>query len=203
MLMYFPRTVAAIARHSLKANDKHNPGEPLHWARHKSTDQLNTALRHIMDHKMGVLTDGEYDNLVAAAWRICAACEIYLEMKDGIDAVGAWTEARAVRCPQHNTVPKPELKSISDIVAASRHIGGSLGEWNPSDNCNCETCRSWRNPVAMTFRPFDPDPLEETQPLLPLPVSDIHSEHCFLHPHHIGPCPEGPTMSLDDLRLRS
>ena len=39
VLRYFPDAIAAVAELSRIGNDQHNPGEPLHWAREKSTDE--------------------------------------------------------------------------------------------------------------------------------------------------------------------
>lgn len=80
VLMYFPDAIAAVAAVSLAGNRQHNPGEPLHWAREKSTDQFNTAVRHMMDHGMGnsTDTDGTY-HLAKAAWRILAALQLAIE----------------------------------------------------------------------------------------------------------------------------
>jgi len=79
-LMYFPDAVAAVARVSKKGNDQHNPGQPLHWAREKSTDQMDTATRHMMDHGTGVTldSDGEY-HLAKAMWRIAAELQLTIE----------------------------------------------------------------------------------------------------------------------------
>lgn len=80
---YFPKALVAIVRVCVAGNKQHNkdldPAD-IHWARGKSTDQLNTALRHIMDHgTMGPLDDdGEY-HLAKAAWRIKAALELQIE----------------------------------------------------------------------------------------------------------------------------
>lgn len=46
---YFPAALAGIAATSKAGNDKHNPGEPLHHARGKSTDHGDCILRHLMD----------------------------------------------------------------------------------------------------------------------------------------------------------
>ena len=43
VLMYFPDAIAAVAAVSAAGNAQHNPGEKLHWAREKSTDQMNTS----------------------------------------------------------------------------------------------------------------------------------------------------------------
>jgi len=49
LLGYFPAACAAVARHSMENNEKHNPGEPMHHARGKSTDHADCILRHVMD----------------------------------------------------------------------------------------------------------------------------------------------------------
>jgi hypothetical protein len=80
VLMYFPDAIAAVADVSKKGNDQHNPGQPLHWARGKSTDQLNTALRHMMDHGRGKLYDSDGTlHCAKAAWRALAECQTTLE----------------------------------------------------------------------------------------------------------------------------
>ena len=51
---YFPLAFREMARVSMDGNEQHNAGEPLHWAREKSTDQINTAFRHLVDSMSGV-----------------------------------------------------------------------------------------------------------------------------------------------------
>ncbi len=79
-LMYFPDALLALAAVCKAGNDQHNPGEPLHWAREKSTEQMDTALRHMMDHGLGVSvdTDGMW-HLAKAAWRILAELQLTIE----------------------------------------------------------------------------------------------------------------------------
>lgn len=85
LLMYFPLACLAVSEVSKAGNDQHNPGEPLHWARGKSMDQMNTAVRHLMDHGMGNRYD--YDaagkctgrHLAKAAWRVLAALQLDIE----------------------------------------------------------------------------------------------------------------------------
>jgi len=77
VLDYFPDALLEVARVSWEGNNQHNPGEPLHWAREKSTDQENTALRHFMQR--GTLdTDGRR-HLAKAAWRILAMLQLEIE----------------------------------------------------------------------------------------------------------------------------
>jgi hypothetical protein len=70
LMEYFPDSFIAEAEVAIQGNEQHNPGEPLHWARDKSTDQLNTAFRHLFDYGRGVKkdTDGQY-HLAKAIWR--------------------------------------------------------------------------------------------------------------------------------------
>jgi len=80
VLMYFPDAIAAVAHVSKLGNDQHNPGQPLHWARGKSTDQTDTAVRHMMDHGVGNIkdTDGTY-HMAKAAWRCLAELQLTIE----------------------------------------------------------------------------------------------------------------------------
>jgi hypothetical protein len=85
-LMYFPDALLAVAEHSKKANDKHNPGEPLHWSKDKSKDHADCIARHLVD--IGPNwddTDPEFDSLhaTALAWRSLALLQTVLERKKG------------------------------------------------------------------------------------------------------------------------
>lgn len=48
-LNYFPAALAGVANVSKQGNDKHNPGQPLHHARGKSSDHADCLLRHLID----------------------------------------------------------------------------------------------------------------------------------------------------------
>jgi hypothetical protein len=77
---YFPKALMAELGVAVAGNEQHNPGEKLHWAREKSTDQLNTAFRHMWDHSAGITkdTDGQY-HLAKAIWRLKAELELTIE----------------------------------------------------------------------------------------------------------------------------
>ncbi len=80
VVMYFPDALAAIAEVSRIGNDQHNPGEPLHWARGKSMDQMNTSLRHQIDHGQGVRYDKDgARHLAKACWRLLAELQLDIE----------------------------------------------------------------------------------------------------------------------------
>lgn len=75
---YFPDALIAISRLSFKANTRHNPGEPLHWSKGKSTDHADCLLRHFVQR-------GEFDeewqesHTVEMAWRALALLQMEIE----------------------------------------------------------------------------------------------------------------------------
>lgn len=77
LLDYFPDAIRAIAYCSWVGNEQHNPGEPLHWAREKSADHADCALRHFMERGT-VDTDG-VRHMTKAAWRVLALLQLELE----------------------------------------------------------------------------------------------------------------------------
>lgn len=82
VLDYFPLAIQALARLSKKANDKHNPGEPMHWARGKSNDHADCIGRHLIER--GTI-DPEFGELhdVALFWRAAANCQLAEEKRLG------------------------------------------------------------------------------------------------------------------------
>lgn len=83
VLAYFPDAIAEVAKVSFAGNSKHNPGQPLHWARGKSTDQMDAAVRHIMDYTKGVRLSAEGYVLAQAAWRLLAQLQLDIEKEQG------------------------------------------------------------------------------------------------------------------------
>lgn len=83
-ISYFPDALLELARVCKAGNDQHNPGEPLHWAREKSVEQMDTAMRHMMDHGTGnpVDVDNTY-HLAKAAWRLLAELQLTIEEREG------------------------------------------------------------------------------------------------------------------------
>ena len=80
VLLYFPDALAAIARLSKAGNDKHNPGEPLHWARGKSTDHHDCVIRHSLTPEVVDPETGEIE-AVAEAWRALANLQLLEEKR--------------------------------------------------------------------------------------------------------------------------
>lgn len=85
VLDYFPDAIKAIARISKFGNDKHNPGEPLHWSRGKSNDHADCVGRHLIDRGKIDPETGE-SHTVEMAWRALALLQIEEEERLGITA---------------------------------------------------------------------------------------------------------------------
>jgi len=77
VLDYFPDALAAVAHCSKVGNDQHNPGEPLQWAREKSTDHADCIIRHLVDRNK-VDSDGIL-HATKVAWRALALLQVTLE----------------------------------------------------------------------------------------------------------------------------
>lgn len=90
-LYYFPNALAEIAKLSKTANEQHNPGEPMHWARNKSTDHANKILKHQVDAGLRDKDDARHSTKVA--WRALA------QLEDELIAAGATPGRNAVGSP--------------------------------------------------------------------------------------------------------
>lgn len=84
VLDYFPDAIAEVAKVSYLGNEKHNPGEDLHWARGKSTDHADCILRHLTER--GGFDTIEINGVVyrmrhsaSLAWRSLALCQEEIE----------------------------------------------------------------------------------------------------------------------------
>lgn len=81
LLDYFPDACAAVAAVSFAGNEKHNPGQPMHWARGKSMDHANCIGRHLIE-RGGF--DGPIRHSAALAWRALALLQEELEAEFGL-----------------------------------------------------------------------------------------------------------------------
>ena len=77
VLKYFPLALQEVARCSKVGNDQHNPGEPLHWARGKSGDELDALTRHLLE--AGTIDTDGVRHSTKVAWRSLANLEKELE----------------------------------------------------------------------------------------------------------------------------
>ena len=104
VLDYFPSALLEVSKVSFLGNQQHNPGQPLHHARGKSTDQLDAMGRHLLErsestdnNKTSVLARDEKGQYILAQsiWRLLAEFQI------GLEAEGA-PLARGARLPDQD-----------------------------------------------------------------------------------------------------
>lgn len=96
---YFPDALAAVAEVSRIGNDQHNPGQPLHWAKEKSTDHADCIARHLIERGT-VDTDGGRHS-AKLAWRALAL------LQTEIDAERAKTPPPTLRLVGPDWLPGP------------------------------------------------------------------------------------------------
>lgn len=87
VLDYFTSALIEVAKVSFAGNEQHNPGEPLHWARGKSTDQDDTIIRHFLERGK-IDTDGQRHS-AKLVWRALALLQLELEAEGAPIARGA------------------------------------------------------------------------------------------------------------------
>lgn len=88
LLDYFPDALAEVSKVSFLGNQQHNPGEPMHHSRGKSTDHADCILRHLLG-RGGF--DGPIRESAALAWRALALLQEELEAEHNLPLPrGAW-----------------------------------------------------------------------------------------------------------------
>lgn len=81
---YFKNALYRVAHVSWVGNNQHNPGQPLHWARGKSKDQMDCLMRHAAEYDPNDFSAASEEAGAAMCWRALAEFEIYLERKYGL-----------------------------------------------------------------------------------------------------------------------
>lgn len=78
LLDYFPDALAAVANVSFVGNEKHNPGQPLHWSREKSADHADCIGRHLLERGT-IDPTTKVRHSAQLAWRALALLQIEIE----------------------------------------------------------------------------------------------------------------------------
>jgi hypothetical protein len=137
---YFPRAFREMTKVSVVNNVRYNPGRDandINWARGKSPHQMDSALKHMMEHVDGKVFD-EVDPKVAEAtgitriyilaqamWRIGAELELLIE-KTELAELGP---ATGVRDPKQ---PIPADKVVLKCQCGAREYAFDDGDIPPS-----------------------------------------------------------------------
>lgn len=141
---YFPDGMVAVAMLSHDANEQHNPGEPVHWAKEKSTDEKDALMRHLVDP---VSTGGDiYDtdrhlHATKKAWRAMADLQRLLESGVPVKAQFVYTSEQeaAIRAAGGDPgfwsrITSPPPKPVAfEVDSVSRK--GPAGYFNPPRIC--------------------------------------------------------------------
>jgi hypothetical protein len=78
-LRYFPDALLEVAYVSFIGNEQHNPGEPLHWDRSKSTDEADACVRHLVE--AGSFDSDGLRHSAKAAWRALSNLQKEMEQE--------------------------------------------------------------------------------------------------------------------------
>lgn len=122
---YFPDAIEALVDLCIKGNAQHDvdteaanpfklPGDLVTWDRSKSTDQMNTLMRHAWDHErarrgVGNMRDADgVLHILKVFWRAGAEAQLTLEsLKKAQDLVGELTVAdRRAGLQEDHTLPE-------------------------------------------------------------------------------------------------
>lgn len=71
--------LACVAGCSYAGNEQHNPGQPLHWDRSKSTDESDAFMRHFIEQ--GTTDSDGVLHMAKATWRALAWLQKAIEAK--------------------------------------------------------------------------------------------------------------------------
>lgn len=85
VVKYFPDALFEVAHLSKVGNDQHNPGEPLHWAKEKSTDEGDALLRHQVD--AGTRDTDGVRHSAKVAWRALAQLQREIDAEREVEQV--------------------------------------------------------------------------------------------------------------------
>lgn len=117
VLDYFPDALAEVARVSKAGNDQHNPGQPLHWDKSKSTDHADCLLRHLAERET-FDSDG-MRHTAKVAWRALALLQTELERDP---------QPEEDQAEQSNE--RPDLATSEDLRALMVSKNGRMHGWD-------------------------------------------------------------------------
>lgn len=106
VLDYFPDALLAVAETSKAGNDQHNPGQPLHWSKDKSSDHADALLRHLIDR--GTRDTDGIRHSAKVAWRALALLQVEIDREKAIQpliqAVSVLAETSRFKDPYDGSI---------------------------------------------------------------------------------------------------
>ena len=161
---YFPDAIAAVSNLSYIGNEQHNPGQPLNWARGKSTDEADTMLRHFLQR--GTLDTDGIRHSVKMAWRSMALLQKELEAEEEYTKAALNVDAKL---PTVRTIPVQGSPKDSAEVPVRLEVGQLLGgRIMPKEKALAELKKDYER-FADDIRTsrFESSPEEPTRPRVP------------------------------------
>jgi hypothetical protein len=128
VLGYFPDAIVEVAKISFEGNEQHNPGQPLHWARDKSTDHEDCIIRHGLDAFKARDQAEKVKHMAQRAWRSLAALQLAVEALESLSE------------PEFSD--GPEFEGFATRVYDDGAIFGEGGPLNGHDPATCLLCRA-------------------------------------------------------------
>lgn len=110
VLDYFPDAILEVAFCSWVGNEQHNPGEHLHWAKHKSTDELDALSRHMLE--AGTFDTDAVRHSAKIAWRALANLQRELDAEKqefAEEAFEGYDEELGITTPDISWGPNKDL----------------------------------------------------------------------------------------------
>ncbi len=83
---YFPDAIVAVAQVSWLGNEQHNPGQSLHWARNKSSDEADAMMRHFLQR--GSMDSDGIRHSAKMVWRALALLQKEIEQARNVSPRG-------------------------------------------------------------------------------------------------------------------
>lgn len=154
VLRYFPDALLEVAYTSFVGNEQHNPGQPLHWAKEKSTDELDALMRHLA--QAGTRDTDGVRHSAKVAWRALANLQREIEAE------------QAARDAEPHEGPPPMFISAFALADAP-----------PSPTCRCRGAEACSN-CPPGRRPASIEAVREVERAGGLPLfgrSMIPAEH--------------------------
>lgn len=181
---YFPDAIAAIANVSFVANEQHNPGQPVHWDRSKSTDHGDALLRHFIER--GRIDSDGLRHSAKVAWRALALLQEELEAAAdsqasplSLDDLRRPVEDYGAESEEADNTPLPTPEEISQTIdeqaiAAAAAQMEKLGLLDKRDDHTggCACGKHQREQAAREQKEHPPVPEN-----IPNPPSDVNVIH--------------------------
>lgn len=126
LIAYFPDALAEVSNVSWRGNEQHNPGLDLRWTRGKSSDEMDTTVRHLS--QAGTRDVDGVRHLAKAAWRTLAALQKEIEAEQDAAVEGSVGQKKTKGGP-----------------GVTMQFGSWVHEWD--ETCENNECRPIENPA--------------------------------------------------------